>query len=292
MRVHHVGDISLSPDPSWKGRVINALGEPLDDLGSLLPGPRPMPNEAAPPSAMNRARVEKPLTTRVKAIDLFTPICQGQRIGIFAGSGVGVPSLGRPRWHQCLQGCLEGRPGRNPVPGEVSPRRTHPALLGVPPSKGVVDPAIVDATGDGENSHGILQALCRSAVREMQENGCPTVDAYLIASDRTGIPDLLPKIFPGARVVPWEPVPRELTGKVAHAVAFVRDRFQANPDVVLRFTEVQKAVRIKDPSNFRKTIRQHEDFRAALDSMGLEEWGPRRYMSSFRRRSLSFQPVE
>ncbi|WP_046866622.1 flagellar protein export ATPase FliI [Microvirga massiliensis] len=93
MRVHHVGDISLSPDTSWKGRVINALGEPLDDLGPLLPGPRPMPNEAAPPSAMNRARVDKPLVTGVKAIDLFTPICQGQRIGIFAGSGVGKSTL-------------------------------------------------------------------------------------------------------------------------------------------------------------------------------------------------------
>jgi flagellum-specific ATP synthase len=93
MRVHHVGHISLSPDRSRKGRVINALGEPLDDLGPLLPGPRPMPNEAAPPSAMNRARVEKPLVTGVKAVDLFTPICQGQRIGIFAGSGVGKSTL-------------------------------------------------------------------------------------------------------------------------------------------------------------------------------------------------------
>lgn len=93
MRAYLVGEINLSPDSNWKGRVINALGEPLDDLGALLPGPRRMPNDAAPPSAMTRSRVEKPLRTGVKAVDLFTPICQGQRIGIFAGSGVGKSTL-------------------------------------------------------------------------------------------------------------------------------------------------------------------------------------------------------
>ena len=93
MKAYHVGDINLAPDVSWKGRVINALAEPLDDLGPLLPGARRMANDAAPPSAMTRSRVEKPLRTGVKAIDLFTPICQGQRIGIFAGSGVGKSTL-------------------------------------------------------------------------------------------------------------------------------------------------------------------------------------------------------
>lgn len=88
-----VGDTRLCPHVSWKGRVINALGEPLDGLGPLIPGPHPVRNDGEPPSAMARARVKKPLQTGVKAIDLFTPICQGQRIGIFAGSGVGKSTL-------------------------------------------------------------------------------------------------------------------------------------------------------------------------------------------------------
>jgi flagellum-specific ATP synthase len=88
-----VGDTALRPDHSWRGRVINALGEPLDDLGPLIPGHEPVRNDAEPPSAMTRARVKIPLKTGVKAIDLFTPICQGQRIGIFAGSGVGKSTL-------------------------------------------------------------------------------------------------------------------------------------------------------------------------------------------------------
>ena len=92
-RTSIVNDSGLRPSHSWRGRVINALGEPLDGLGQLIPGHRPVHSDAEPPSAMTRARVKVPLTTGVRAIDLFTPICQGQRIGIFAGSGVGKSTL-------------------------------------------------------------------------------------------------------------------------------------------------------------------------------------------------------
>ncbi|MGT2502090.1 flagellar protein export ATPase FliI [Bradyrhizobium guangxiense] len=85
--------LSFAPDPSWKGRVINALGVPLDGLGPLTPGPQTVSAEAEAPSAMKRARVHKPLRTGVRVIDLFAPICAGQRVGIFAGSGVGKSTL-------------------------------------------------------------------------------------------------------------------------------------------------------------------------------------------------------
>ncbi|MBZ6079345.1 flagellar protein export ATPase FliI [Microvirga puerhi] len=90
---YRLGAMGLNPHPSWKGRVINALGNPIDGLGSLLPGDRNMPVDAEPPAAMTRSRVSRPLKTGVRAIDLFTPICAGQRIGIFAGSGVGKSTL-------------------------------------------------------------------------------------------------------------------------------------------------------------------------------------------------------
>lgn len=159
---------------------------------------------------------------------------------------------------------------------------------GIPPSRGVVDSSIVDATGDGENSHGVLQALCRSAVRQMQEEGCPAVDAYLIASARTGIPGLLPEIFPGAWIVPWEPLPRELRGKVAEAVDFVRSWFLNNPEGVLALKDLQRVLGINDSSNFRSTIRHHQDFQASLESMGLEEWGPGQYRKHLRKRLIGF----
>ncbi|MFE1602411.1 flagellar protein export ATPase FliI [Methylobacterium sp. ID0610] len=92
-RAFRLGPAQVRPDPSWKGRVIDALGRPLDGLGILTPGPDLVPLDGDPPAALGRARLRAPLRTGVRAIDLFTPLCAGQRIGIFAGSGVGKSTL-------------------------------------------------------------------------------------------------------------------------------------------------------------------------------------------------------
>ena len=88
-----LGPPHLTPDRSWRGRVLNALGEPLDKTGPLPPGPLAMPLDRAPPDPLTRARVSAATATGIRAIDLFTPLCFGQRIGIFAGSGVGKSTL-------------------------------------------------------------------------------------------------------------------------------------------------------------------------------------------------------
>ena len=94
MPVRKRGPFTFRPDPSWKGRVINALGQPIDDGGPLLPGTGPELNASGePPNALHRARVKTRIKTGVKALDIFCPICAGQRIGIFAGSGVGKSTL-------------------------------------------------------------------------------------------------------------------------------------------------------------------------------------------------------
>jgi flagellum-specific ATP synthase len=87
--VWHVGPVSLRPHASWKGRVIDAMTRPIDGGGDLMPGAVPVALEARPPNALTRGRVTQPIKTGVRAFDLYTPICAGQRIGIFAGSGVG-----------------------------------------------------------------------------------------------------------------------------------------------------------------------------------------------------------
>ena len=92
-RVFRLGAAHLHPDPSWKGRVIDALGRPLDGGEPLVQGAVSAPLDADPPAAFGRARVRQPLVTGVRALDLFTPLCAGQRIGIFAGSGVGKSTL-------------------------------------------------------------------------------------------------------------------------------------------------------------------------------------------------------
>jgi len=87
------GSVTLSPDRSWKGRTINALGVPIDGLGPLRLGDRSFSTDREPPAPMRRQRIRKPMKTGIRVLDLFTPLCAGQRIGIFAGSGVGKSTL-------------------------------------------------------------------------------------------------------------------------------------------------------------------------------------------------------
>ena len=90
---YRLGPVGLRPARAWKGRVINPLGTPIDGLGPLAFGDRTMPIDVEAPAAMTRQRVSSPLKTGVRVVDLFTPICRGQRMGIFAGSGVGKSTL-------------------------------------------------------------------------------------------------------------------------------------------------------------------------------------------------------
>lgn len=75
-----------------KGRVIDGLGRPLDDLGPLGAGTAVALNHM-PPHPLKRQRIQESFRTGVKAIDTFIPCGRGQRLGIFAGSGVGKSTL-------------------------------------------------------------------------------------------------------------------------------------------------------------------------------------------------------
>src|SRR5664279_4717575 len=83
----------VRPSSSWLGRVINAMGEPIDGKGPLPQGPSPMPFRNSPPPAHSRMRVGAPLDLGVRALNTFLTCCRGQRLGIFAGSGVGKSVL-------------------------------------------------------------------------------------------------------------------------------------------------------------------------------------------------------
>jgi flagellum-specific ATP synthase len=83
----------VRPSPAWLGRVINAMGEPIDGKGPLAQGPSPMPYRNSPPPAHSRKRVGAPLDLGVRALNTFLTCCRGQRLGIFAGSGVGKSVL-------------------------------------------------------------------------------------------------------------------------------------------------------------------------------------------------------
>jgi len=81
------------PSDGWLGRVVNAMGEPVDGKGPLPQGPKAYRLRAEPPPAHNRARVKGKLNLGVRSLNTFLTCCRGQRMGIFAGSGVGKSIL-------------------------------------------------------------------------------------------------------------------------------------------------------------------------------------------------------
>lgn len=87
------GAAAIFPSQAWLGRVVDGFGQPIDGLGALPQGGRAYPLRAAPPTAIRRARMGKKLDLGVRALNAFTTLCQGQRMGIFAGSGVGKSTL-------------------------------------------------------------------------------------------------------------------------------------------------------------------------------------------------------
>src|SRR5271169_3991356 len=84
---------AVRPSAGWLGRVVNALGEPIDGKGALLFGPSPYSFRNTPPLAHARRRVGGPLDLGVRALNTFITCCRGQRMGIFSGSGVGKSVL-------------------------------------------------------------------------------------------------------------------------------------------------------------------------------------------------------
>ena len=83
----------LAPSSGWLGRVLDPLGRPLDGKPPPAPGDRRYPMKTNPPQAVERARLGPPLDFGVKALNCFAPCRAGQRLGLFAGSGIGKSTL-------------------------------------------------------------------------------------------------------------------------------------------------------------------------------------------------------
>jgi len=78
--------------PRLLGRVLNGLGEPLDDKGPI-PTVASYPLQANPPHPLKRSPIRSPISVGVRAIDGLLTLGRGQRVGIFSGSGVGKSTL-------------------------------------------------------------------------------------------------------------------------------------------------------------------------------------------------------
>jgi flagellum-specific ATP synthase len=93
----------IYPTTAWLGRTIDGLANPVDGLGTLERGQYGRAIRASTLPAAQRCRVGEKIETGVRALDLFAPLCRGQRLGLFAGSGVGKSVLLSmlARWTQC-----------------------------------------------------------------------------------------------------------------------------------------------------------------------------------------------
>ena len=91
-RVAVLGAPTLAPSDGWIGRVIDSYGKPMDEI-PLSPGPHRRPFRASPPPAAQRRGLGQRLETGLAAFDTLLPVVRGQRVGLFAGSGVGKSRL-------------------------------------------------------------------------------------------------------------------------------------------------------------------------------------------------------
>ena len=128
------------------GRVVNALGRPMDG-GPPLRDVSLVTSDGTPPKAMERMRIGTPMPLGVRAIDTLIPCGRGQRLGIFAGSGVGKSSL----LSMIVRGCEapvcvlalvgeRGREVREFVEGDLGPQGLARSVVVVATSD---EPALV-----------------------------------------------------------------------------------------------------------------------------------------------------
>jgi flagellum-specific ATP synthase len=83
----------IYPNEGWLGRVVNGFGDPVDGKGPLPTGNIGYPIHAQPPPSHARRRVQGKIDLGVRAMNAFLTCCRGQRMGIFAGSGIGKSTL-------------------------------------------------------------------------------------------------------------------------------------------------------------------------------------------------------
>lgn len=91
-RVEHRGPAGLAPDDGWIGRIVDPFGRAMDGR-PLMRGPTERSLRGAPPPPASRRRLGARLETGVAVFNTMLPLVRGQRIGLFAGSGVGKSSL-------------------------------------------------------------------------------------------------------------------------------------------------------------------------------------------------------
>ncbi len=145
--------------PGLVGRVVDGVGRPLDGKGPI-PGQARRPIHADPPAALGRPPITEVLETGLKSIDSLFTLGRGQRLGIFAGSGVGKSTLlGEMAKHAKADVnviALVGERGREV--GEFIDKVLGP--------EGLARSVVVAATSDRPSVERLSAALAATAIAE------------------------------------------------------------------------------------------------------------------------------
>lgn len=143
------------------------------------------------------------------------------------------------------------------------------AAAGRPADKGLVTRSEQREMEIGESLHHILQALCRGSVRRCVGDRCAPMDAYIIASVRSGIPAALPELFPYCMIRDWKPVKRKLQGRIKQTVDILRRRMVDNGDTFASFPSVYRALGMA-AGDFRTDVRCSRVFIDAIAEYGID----------------------
>lgn len=150
---------------------------------------------------------------------------------------------------------------------------THLAQ-GKPTKEGFRPRTEIKATQKGEHAHFILQALCRGRVRQLDGEYCKPMDAYVIASERSGIVEQLPDIFPGCQMKMWREEPRPMPKQVGKAVAHLKVKTldgsqRINYDDLVSVAGVSRR-------NLARDVLNHHEWKAALKDLAWTPFGGKR----------------
>ena len=104
--VEHIGNSNVFPSSEWVGHILDHTGKRLDGV-PLKQGTLPYELRARPPEPMKRRPLGPRLDTGYAAFDTFLPLARGQRLGLFAGSGVGKEVISK---RSCAGACSSSAP--------------------------------------------------------------------------------------------------------------------------------------------------------------------------------------
>lgn len=142
---------------------------------------------------------------------------------------------------------------------------THLAQ-GRPTKEGFRPRSEIMATQKGEHKHFILQALCRGRVRQLDGEYCKPMDAYVIASERSGVIEQLTEVFPGCKMKTWREQPKAMPKQLSRAVTYLKSK---TAEGIRWITYADLAVGAKvSRQNLSRDVLSHLEWKNAVKDMG------------------------